>query len=119
VRIRYAHHSDTVILKFFLHISKAEQRRRLLERLQDPTKQWKFSEADLAVRRLWSRYQSAYEHVLTQCNTRQAPWHIIPANKKWYRNLAVAEIVVDAMRGLHSHYPPATLTAAARRRIRL
>src|SRR5262245_381425 len=128
IRARYAHinafeqllaDSGTLVLKFFLHISKAEQHRRLRERLDDPTKQWKFSPNDPRERKLWGRYTRAYEHLLTHCNTRHAPWHIIPANKKWYRNLAIAEIIVDAIRGLHCRYPPPALPPSALRRIRL
>src|SRR5207302_1488172 len=74
--------NDVLVLKFFLHISKAEQRERLEERLKDPTRFWKFSVHDVEERRYWSDYRKAYEDALTRCSTRRAPWHIIPANKK-------------------------------------
>jgi polyphosphate kinase 2 (PPK2 family) len=99
--------SGTIILKFFLHISKDEQKKRLEERLQDPTRYWKFSKKDVEERRYWGDYRRAYEAVLTQCSTPWAPWHIVPANHKWYRNLYVAETVVQALRDLDMHYPPA------------
>ena len=128
IRSRYTHINaferlladrDTLGLKFFLHISKAEQRRRLQARLDDPSKQWKFSLTDVAERKLWGPYHRAYEHLLTDCNTKHAPWHIVPANKKWYRNLVVAETIVDALGALHLRYPPPALSPAALKRIRL
>jgi len=111
--------NDTLVLKFFLHISKNEQRRRLQERLRDPSKQWKFSPADLKERRLWDRYVDAYEKLLTRCSTEAAPWYVIPSNKKWYRNLSVAEILIDALDGLGCTYPPPALLPAQLKRIRL
>jgi PPK2 family polyphosphate:nucleotide phosphotransferase len=111
--------NETVVLKFFLHISKNEQRARLKERLDDPTKQWKFSLQDLHERKLWPRYQKAYARLLRHCSTRRAPWYVIPANKKWYRNLAVAEILVDAIDALGCKYPRPTLSPAERKKIRL
>ena len=98
--------SGVMILKFFLHISREEQRERLLERLHDPTKVWKCSPSDFAERPLWDAYQRAYEDALSRCSTKWAPWHIIPANKKWYRNLAVSAIIVDTLAGADMHYPP-------------
>src|SRR5437899_12387049 len=86
--------NGTLILKFFLHISKAEQRRRLRERLEDPHKNWKFSEGDLKERALWTDYVAAYEKLLSRCSTDCAPWYVIPADHKWYRNLAVASVLV-------------------------
>lgn len=92
--------SDTVVLKFFLHISKSEQEKRLLEREQDTTKAWKLSVTDWKERELWQNYQEAYEDAIGKCASRQAPWHIVPADDKWYRNLAVTEAVVEALRPL-------------------
>src|SRR5262245_6942656 len=89
--------NDVVILKFFLHISKAEQKRRLEDRLHDPTRYWKFSLDDVKERGYWSAYRKAYEAALTKCSTEWAPWHIVPADHKWYRNLVVAEIIVTAL----------------------
>jgi PPK2 family polyphosphate:nucleotide phosphotransferase len=88
---------DTRVLKFFLHISREEQRERLLSRLAQPDKHWKFSSADLAERRHWSQYQKAYEDALVRCNSSHAPWYVIPADRRWYRDLAVSEIVADAL----------------------
>jgi len=110
--------NGTLILKFFLHISKGEQRRRLLERLADPGKYWKFSAGDLKERALWDRYVTAYEKLLTRCSTRPAPWYVIPADHRWYRNLAVASALVAALEGLDSHYPPPALSPAQTRRLR-
>jgi PPK2 family polyphosphate:nucleotide phosphotransferase len=98
--------NGTIILKFFLHISKGEQKRRLEERLKDPTRYWKFSLKDAEERAYWSAYRKAYETALTQCSTEWAPWHIISANHKWYRNLVVAEKVVHTLRALDLKYPP-------------
>jgi PPK2 family polyphosphate:nucleotide phosphotransferase len=99
--------NNTVILKFFLHVSKEEQKRRLEERLKDPKRHWKFSEKDVDERRFWPAYQEAYEDALTQCSTKRAPWYIVPADNKWYRNLVVAETIVEALRGLDLKYPEA------------
>lgn len=90
--------SHTLILKFYLHIDKKEQEERLLDRERDVEKAWKLSAADWIDRRSWDRYQVAYEDALTKCNTEEAQWHIVPANRKWYRNLAVAQAVVDTLR---------------------
>ncbi|MBI3768626.1 MAG: polyphosphate kinase 2 family protein [Deltaproteobacteria bacterium] len=111
--------NGTVVLKFFLHVSKDEQCARLQARLDDPTKQWKFSLKDVEERKLWPRYQKAYECLLGHCSTRRAPWHVIPANHKWYRNLAVADILVETIRALDCKYPRPELSAAERKRIRL
>ncbi len=97
--------NNTLILKFFLYISKDEQKKRLEERLNDPTKHWKFSERDLKEREYWDDYISAYEAVLSKCSTEYAPWYIIPSNKKWYRNLVVGEIIVDSLKKLDMKYP--------------
>jgi PPK2 family polyphosphate:nucleotide phosphotransferase len=98
-----------VILKFFLHISKAEQKKRLEARLTDPTRYWKLSEKDVEERRSWSAYRKAYQDVLEKCSTRWAPWHIVPADRKWYRNLVIAESVVQTLRDLNMKYPEPTV----------
>ena len=85
------------IVKIFLHISKEEQRRRLQARLDNPNKRWKFSSGDLEERKFWNDYQRAYEAALTRCNTRHAPWHIVSANHKWYRNLVIQGILPDVL----------------------
>ncbi len=97
--------SGVVILKFFLHISEDEQRRRLQARLDDPARQWKFSPGDLEERKLWPDYMRAYEQALERCSTSYAPWYVIPADHKWFRNLAVAEILVDTLEGLNMKLP--------------
>jgi PPK2 family polyphosphate:nucleotide phosphotransferase len=97
----------TTIVKVFLHISKDEQRKRLQARLDDPSKRWKFSRADIEERRYWDDYQRAYDDALTLCNTRHAPWHIVPANRKWYRNLLVSRILRKTLERMSPQYPPA------------
>lgn len=90
--------NGTIILKFFLHISKDEQERRLLAREQDKDKAWKLSASDWAERKYWDAYQEAYEDAISKCSTDEAPWYIVPANHKWYRNLVVAHTLVHVMR---------------------
>lgn len=97
--------NDTTIVKFMLHISKEEQQERLQARLDRPEKWWKFNTGDLKERASWSDYQNAYEDVLNKCSTKWAPWHIVPANHKWARNLAVAEIVLDVLKEMDPRYP--------------
>jgi len=97
--------NGTHILKFFLHISKEEQLKRFRRRLEDPARQWKISEADYKERAYWDDYQAAYEDALNRCSTEQAPWYVIPANHKWFRNLAISRIVVDLLEGLDMHFP--------------
>jgi len=98
--------NNVVILKFFLHISKKEQKDRLEERLQDPSRYWKFSMNDVEERRFWGDYREAYEDALSRCSTAWAPWHIVPADKKWYRNLVVARTIVKTLRDQKMEYPP-------------
>ena len=99
--------NGTTILKFFLHISKTEQKKRLEERIQDPEKRWKFNEGDLEERKLWKNYMEAFEDMMTATSTDHAPWYIVPANRKWYRNLVVADRVVDALEDMKLKTPPA------------
>lgn len=96
---------DTVILKFFLHIDRNTQKERLQERLDVPAKNWKFDQSDLVARAKWDDYLAAYEEVFAKTSAPHAPWYIIPANKKWARNLLVARIVVACMEDMHLHYP--------------
>ena len=91
------HEHGTTILKFFLHIDRDEQMERIRARLDDPAKHWKFSEADLEERKHWDAYQEAFEDLLARCSTKHAPWFVIPANRKWYRDAAVADIVAGAL----------------------
>jgi PPK2 family polyphosphate:nucleotide phosphotransferase len=100
---------DTQILKFYLHISSEEQLTRFKARLDDPTKRWKISESDYQERRFWADYMTAYEEALSQCSTERAPWFVVPANHKWFRNLAVARIVVEHLEGLGLSYPKPTV----------
>ncbi|MDQ3813745.1 MAG: polyphosphate kinase 2 family protein [Armatimonadota bacterium] len=99
--------NGVTILKFYLHISKDEQRERLEARLEDPTKHWKFNPADLEERKLWDEYQKAYEDAINHCSTPHAPWIIVPANRKWARNLALAETIVATLESLKPQYPQA------------
>jgi PPK2 family polyphosphate:nucleotide phosphotransferase len=97
--------SGTVVVKCFLHISKDEQKERLLARLADPEKNWKFNPSDVAERAKWDEYQRAYEDALTKCSTPGSPWHIIPADKKWYRNAAISQILADTLEALDPKPP--------------
>ena len=99
--------SGITILKCFLHISKEQQRERLQARLDHPEKRWKFSKGDLAERKLWDDYQRAYEAAVERCNTAHAPWHIIPSDRKWYRNLLVSGLLHDTLVQLDPQAPPA------------
>jgi PPK2 family polyphosphate:nucleotide phosphotransferase len=95
----------TLILKFFLHISKDEQKERLQARLDEPDKRWKFRIGDLKERALWQEYTQAYEDVLSKTSTHWAPWYVVPANRKWYRDLVIGTVLVDALKNLHMKYP--------------
>ena len=101
----YLHENGTTILKFMLHISKDEQRRRLEARLEDPEKRWKFNPADIKTRAFWDDYQQAYQDAINRCTTRFAPWHIVPADHKWARNLAIIEMVVRTLKKMGPRYP--------------
>ena len=96
----------TTILKFMLNISPAEQLQRLRDRYDDPTKRWKFKMGDLEERKRWDEYMAAYEAALSRCSTDAAPWFVIPSDKKWFRDLAIADIVADALDKLDPQYPP-------------
>jgi PPK2 family polyphosphate:nucleotide phosphotransferase len=97
--------NGTTILKFYLHIDKDEQKKRLQARLDDPSKHWKFRLGDLEERRLWPEYMQAYEDVLNKTSTEAAPWIIVPANRKWYRDLVISSILVDTLEGLKMKFP--------------
>ncbi len=102
----------TIVLKFYLHISKDEQKKRFQARLDDPNKHWKFSTDDLRKRKQWDEYQHAYEDMLNHCTTPWAPWHVIPADQKWYRNVAIARVIAQTLRDLGLQYPsPAHIPA--------
>ena len=103
---RLLQQNGTTVLKFFLHISKDEQRKRLEARIQNPEKRWKFNPTDLAERKLWPAYMDMYEAAISATSTECAPWHIVPADHKWYRNLVVAEAVVAALEAMNLGCPP-------------
>jgi PPK2 family polyphosphate:nucleotide phosphotransferase len=105
--------NGTLVLKFFLHLSKGEQRRRFLERLNNPEKHWKFSEADLAEREHWKDYQQAFEDALGATSTKRAPWYVIPADRKYVARALVADIIVSAIEGLKLEYPKVSAAKAA------
>jgi PPK2 family polyphosphate:nucleotide phosphotransferase len=97
--------NGTTVVKLFLHISKEEQRERLEARLNDPSRRWKFARADLEERRYWKDYQAAYEEVFRRCGTSSAPWYVIPANRKWVRNVAISGLLVQILEGLDIRMP--------------
>lgn len=97
--------SGTTILKFFLHISKEEQKKRLEARIADPEKHWKFDPSDLSERKSWDAYEAAFNDALSRCSTPYAPWHVVPANKKWYRNLVIARTIADTLEAMDPHFP--------------
>jgi len=105
--------SGTSLLKFYLHISEEEQRKRLLARLKEPDKHWKFSAADLTERPYWDDYQKAYAAAIGRCSAGAAPWYVIPANRKWYRNWAVTQILIEEMEAMESTYPKPSLDVRA------
>lgn len=102
---RYLTENNVVILKFFLHISKDEQKERLESRLKNPDKRWKFETNDLKERGFWDKYQEAYESMIDKCSTRQAPWYVVPSDSKWYRDWVVAETVQQTLKDLKPEYP--------------
>lgn len=108
--------ADVHIIKFFLHISKEEQLKRFHQRLDDPAKQWKISAADYKERGFWKDYTAAYEEVLSRCSTARAPWYVIPSDHKWFRNLAVARIVVEHLEALKMKFPAPTVNIEQIRR---
>ncbi len=109
---RYLARNGTLILKFFLHVSKDEQKRRFLERIEEPSKNWKFSMGDVEERKLWDKYMDAYEDMIRNTSRPEAPWHVVPADNKWFTRLVVAAEVVEALDRLGLKYPP--VTGAAR-----
>jgi PPK2 family polyphosphate:nucleotide phosphotransferase len=105
---RYLARNGVVILKFFLHVSKKEQRKRFLERLDDPVKNWKFSMADVKERGFWKDYQKAYEEMIQRTATKHAPWYVVPADNKWFTRLVVAAAIIDALDKLDLQFPTAS-----------
>jgi PPK2 family polyphosphate:nucleotide phosphotransferase len=102
---RHLTRSGTVVIKFFLHVSRDEQKKRFLERIDDPAKNWKFSMGDVAERKLWPRYMKAYEDMVRHTSPRHAPWHIVPADHKWFTRLVVATTMVETLEGLNLRFP--------------
>ena len=102
---RYLGRNGTVIRKFFLNVSKAEQKKRFLERLDDPAKHWKFAEGDVAERAHWNAYMKAYEDMIRATATPEAPWYVVPADNKWYTRLVVAAAIYDALDDMGLKYP--------------
>jgi PPK2 family polyphosphate:nucleotide phosphotransferase len=102
---KYLTRNGTVILKFFLNVSKQEQRERFLDRLDQPSKNWKFSMADVSERALWARYQAAYQEVIRHTSTRAAPWYVVPADHKWFARAVIGSVIVSALDGLDLKFP--------------
>jgi PPK2 family polyphosphate:nucleotide phosphotransferase len=105
---RYLARNGTVIRKFFLHVSKDEQKKRFLDRLDEPEKNWKFAVGDVKEREHWDEYMKAYEEVLEHTSTKHAPWYVIPADHKWFARMAVADIIVDTLESLELRFPEVT-----------
>lgn len=106
---QYLAENDITVLKFFFHISKDEQKRRLQERLDDPKKNWELSEADFVERRKWDDYMRAFEGMLAETSTHHAPWFLIPADQEWFRNIVVSQIIVETMEAMDLQYPPPSM----------
>jgi PPK2 family polyphosphate:nucleotide phosphotransferase len=105
---KHLHRNGTRLIKFFLHVSKEEQRKRFLERIDEPDKNWKFSQADVAERKFWKQYRRAYEECLSATSTKTAPWHVVPADDKYNARLIISRVVIDALKGLNMSYPKMT-----------
>jgi PPK2 family polyphosphate:nucleotide phosphotransferase len=102
---RYLTRNGVIIRKFFLHVSKGEQKRRFLERLQNPEKNWKFSANDITERAFWDDYMTAYEDMIRNTSTPEAPWYVVPADNKWFTRIVVGAAVIEALDALNLHYP--------------
>jgi PPK2 family polyphosphate:nucleotide phosphotransferase len=105
------------LVKVMLHISPQEQKERLAARLEDPTKHWKYNPGDLHERSFWNDYQAAYQDALSRCSTEHAPWHVVPADRKWYRDWIVANLLADAFTRIDPRYPPADFDVEEQRRL--
>jgi PPK2 family polyphosphate:nucleotide phosphotransferase len=105
---RYLSRNGIAVVKFFLHVSKKEQERRFLERLDTPEKNWKFSAADIHERRFWDDYQQAYEDAISNTASKNAPWYVVPADHKWFTRLVVAQVIVDELKKMDLHFPKIT-----------
>jgi PPK2 family polyphosphate:nucleotide phosphotransferase len=113
---RYLVKNGTRVVKFFLNVSKTEQRKRFLDRLDDPDKHWKFNPGDLAERKLWSRYTAAYQDMIRHTSTPEAPWYVVPADDKWFCRMVIAAALVETLEQIDPHYPP--VDKAMRQQIR-
>lgn len=102
---RYLRRNGTIVLKFFLNVSKAEQKKRFLERIDRPEKNWKFSESDAKERNFWNDYMGAYEDAIRETATKEAPWYVVPADNKWFTRIVVASAIIDTLAGLDLEYP--------------
>ena len=102
---RYLHRNGTIVRKFFLHLSKEEQRKRILARLENPDKNWKYSVDDVKQRGFWNSYMKAYQEMIQETATEDSPWYVVPADNKWFTRIVVAAAVIDALSGLNLHYP--------------
>jgi PPK2 family polyphosphate:nucleotide phosphotransferase len=111
---KYLADNGTIVMKFFLHVSKEEQARRLLERIREPNKFWKFSAADIETAARWDDYQAAYQDMLRHTSTRWAPWYVVPADRKWVSHIVIADAIVARLRALDLHYPQPGPDVAAR-----
>jgi len=113
---KHLYRNGTRVIKFFLHLSKEEQRKRFLERINTPDKNWKFSQADLAERKFWNQYMRAYEDCLSATSTKNAPWHVVPADDKYNARLIISRVVIETLEGLKMSYPK--MTGARRRELK-
>lgn len=113
---KHLHRNRTRVIKFFLHLSKEEQRKRFMERIDEPKKNWKFSQADVAERKFWNQYMSAYEDCLSATSTKTAPWHVVPADDKYNARLIISRVVIEALQDLKMRYP--TITRGHRNELR-
>lgn len=102
---RYLSRNGTVILKFFLNVSRQEQRKRFLDRLEDPSRQWKFSMNDVTERAFWPRYQAVYQDIVRHTSTPLAPWYVVPADHKWFARVVIGSVIISALEGLNLHFP--------------
>jgi PPK2 family polyphosphate:nucleotide phosphotransferase len=114
---RYLHRNGTIVRKFFLHVSKKEQQKRFLERLDNPDKNWKFSANDAKERGFWNQYMDAYEETIRETATDDSPWYVVPANNKWFTRVIVAAAVIEALASLNLHYPK--VSAAKKKELEL
>ena len=110
---RYLARNGTIVLKFFLNVSKQEQRERFLDRLDQPAKNWKFSMADVTERARWNRYQAVYQDIVRHTSTSQAPWHVVPADHKWFARVVIGSTIVSALENLHLRFPRADKASLA------